>query len=44
MLGKMIIHGLVAMLLVAAASGVYAAAAGQMPTFHAEHSEHGEDE
>lgn len=39
MLGKMIIHGLIAALLVAAASGVYAASAGQMPAFHAEHGE-----
>lgn len=39
MLGKMIIHGVVAMLLVAGAAGFYAASAGQFPSFHAEQGE-----
>ncbi|MCR6631853.1 MAG: hypothetical protein NVV74_18405 [Magnetospirillum sp.] len=40
MLGRIILHGLVAVLLVAGAAATYAAASGQPPAFHAE----GEDD
>lgn len=40
MLRKIILHGLVATLLVAGASGLYAASAGQMPVLSADHEEH----
>lgn len=45
MLRKIILQGLVAAVLVAGASGLYAASAGQMPVLsHHDDHHHGEDE